>query len=140
MVLIEEASNKDTLFFRDLFLLLLTEKIFALGLVIVLELNAVKYPIIVFRYTNFRAVQVLLDALDFLVSDLADRDTSTALALAEVVVALPVDSGAGVSAAAVALADETLTHAEILISLVTSFCEPNPCELIHLFKVLHEGA
>ena len=89
---------------------------------VVLKLNAIKHPVIVVRDQTL-VVQVTAAAL--LVRDLADRDARTALAMAEVVVALAVNGRAGVGSAAVALADEALAHAEILVSFVASFCETN---------------
>ena len=42
--------------------------------------------------------------------------------------------------AAVALAYEALTHAEVLIGFMTTFGEANAGQLIHGLEVLHEGA
>lgn len=53
-------------------------------------------------------------------------------------VTLAVNSETSVRTAAVALADETLSHFIILVCFVASFGETYPCELVNCVETLHE--
>lgn len=83
-----------------------------------------------------RISTIATDTTSLLTDNLANWDTCFTLALAEVVVTLAVDGRTGVWTAAVTLTDKALAHARVLVCFVSTFCKPDSCQLIHLFKIL----
>lgn len=111
-VLLEERGDEGALLLGDLLLLLELIIFLADGLVVVLQLDAVKHPVVAL-------------AVGAVAADLPDRNARAALALVEEVLALAQDRGLLLLAAAVALADVALADLGVLVSFVPSLGETN---------------